>query len=84
MDLKFLIVCEDILDFRSIEFKICFYFGAFYGMSFNNCMVVFMWYVNFFNWIRNLYFCGGSVYFGGGILFCLFFVKIVEDVMEVV
>jgi len=82
VDLKSLIVCEDILDPRSIESKTRSHLGALYGTSSNNRMAAFMRHANFSNRIRNLYFCGGSVHPGGGIPLCLLSAKIVEDVME--
>jgi phytoene desaturase len=82
VDLKPLIVCEDILDPRSIESKTRSHLGALYGTSSNNRMAAFMRHANFSNRIKGLYFCGGSVHPGGGIPLCLLSAKIVEDVME--
>lgn len=82
VDLKSLIVCEDILDPRSIESKTRSHLGALYGTSSNNRMAAFMRHANFSNRIKGLYFCGGSVHPGGGIPLCLLSAKIVEDVME--
>lgn len=81
-DLRSLIVCEDILDPRSIESKTRSHLGALYGTSSNNKMAAFMRHANFSSRIKDLYFCGGSVHPGGGIPLCLLSAKIVDDIME--
>jgi phytoene dehydrogenase-like protein len=81
-DIESLLVCEQILDPRSIESKTQSHLGALYGTSSNNRMAAFLRHANFSSRIRNLYFCGGSVHPGGGIPLCLLSAKIVDEVMD--
>ncbi|HEX2899737.1 MAG TPA: 1-hydroxycarotenoid 3,4-desaturase CrtD, partial [Bacteroidia bacterium] len=66
-DLHPLILCEDILDPRSIESRTSSYQGSLYGASSNSQMSAFFRHANFSRKIKGLYFCGGSVHPGGGI-----------------
>ena len=78
-DISKLIVCESILDPRSIESKTSSYQGSIYGTSSNNKFAAFLRHANQSSKIPNLYFCGGSVHPGGGIPLCLLSAKIVAD-----
>lgn len=82
IDVKTLIVCEDILDPRSIESKTQSYKGALYGTSSNSRMAAFFRHPNFSNEIGNLYFCGGSVHPGGGIPLALSSAKIIDSLIK--
>ncbi len=75
------IVCERILDPRSIERKTSSYQGSLYGTSSNNRLAAFFRHPNFSHSIKGLYFCGGSVHPGGGIPLCLLSAKIVCDLL---
>ncbi len=81
-DIADFIVCESILDPRSIESKTSSHLGALYGNSSNNRMAAFFRHANFSSTIENLYFCGGSVHPGGGIPLCLSSAKIVGEMVE--
>mgnify|MGYP001580104092 FL=1 len=81
VDLKNLIVCEEVLTPPDIESKTQSYMGALYGASSNNTMAAFLRHPNFSNRIKNLYFCGGSVHPGGGIPLCLLSAKIVDELI---
>ncbi|WP_316830962.1 1-hydroxycarotenoid 3,4-desaturase CrtD [Pedobacter aquatilis] len=73
------IICEQILDPRSIESKTGSYQGSLYGNSSNNQFAAFLRHPNFSNKIKNLYFCGGSVHPGGGIPLALLSAKIIDQ-----
>jgi phytoene desaturase len=73
------IICEQILDPRSIESKTGSYQGSLYGNSSNNQFSAFLRHANFSSKVKNLYFCGGSVHPGGGIPLALLSAKIVAD-----
>ncbi|MCZ4245401.1 1-hydroxycarotenoid 3,4-desaturase CrtD [Pedobacter punctiformis] len=73
------IICEEILDPRSIESKTGSYQGSLYGNSSNNQFSAFLRHPNFSSKIKNLYFCGGSVHPGGGIPLALLSAKIIDD-----
>ena len=81
VDIRPLIVCEEILDPRSIESKTSSHLGALYGTSSNDRMSAFLRHANFSSKITNLYFCGGSVHPGGGIPLCLLSAKIVSELI---
>ncbi|MFN4233571.1 MAG: 1-hydroxycarotenoid 3,4-desaturase CrtD [Bacteroidia bacterium] len=81
-DVETLIICEDILDPRSIESKTQSYKGALYGTSSNSRMAAFFRHPNFSKEIDNLYFCGGSVHPGGGIPLALSSAKIVDSLIK--
>jgi phytoene desaturase len=74
-----LIVCESILDPRSIESRTSSYQGSIYGTSSNSRFAAFLRHANKSSKIKNLYFCGGSVHPGGGIPLCLLSAKIVSE-----
>ncbi|MDB5109032.1 MAG: crtI [Mucilaginibacter sp.] len=78
-DVSKLIVCESILDPRSIESKTSSYLGSIYGTSSNSKFAAFLRHANRSSKIKNLYFCGGSVHPGGGIPLCLLSAKIVSE-----
>jgi phytoene desaturase len=80
-DVEKLIVCEAILDPRTIESRTSSSLGALYGNSSNNRFAAFLRHPNFSTKIKNLYFCGGSVHPGGGIPLCLLSAKITSDVI---
>lgn len=82
VNLKELIVCESILDPRSIESKTASHQGALYGTNSNNIFAAFLRHPNFTSKIKNLYFCGGSVHPGGGIPLCLLSGKIVSELIQ--
>ncbi|WP_293312572.1 1-hydroxycarotenoid 3,4-desaturase CrtD [Pedobacter sp. UBA5917] len=73
------IICEQILDPRSIESKTGSYQGSLYGNSSNNQFSAFLRHSNFSSQVKNLYFCGGSVHPGGGIPLALLSAKIIDD-----
>lgn len=81
-DLSNHIVCEEILDPRSIESKTASHLGALYGNASNNNYAAFMRHANFSKHIQGLYFCGGSVHPGGGIPLCLNSAKIVSQLIQ--
>ena len=82
VNLKDLIVCESILDPRSIERKTSSHQGALYGTNSNNIFAAFLRHPNFTRKIKDLYFCGGSVHPGGGIPLCLLSGKIVSELIQ--
>lgn len=75
------IVCEQILEPRTIESKTSSYQGALYGNSSNNKFAAFLRHPNFSSKVKGLYFCGGSVHPGGGIPLCLLSAKITADLV---
>ena len=81
VNLKNLIVCEEVLTPPDIESKTQSYMGALYGASSNDTMAAFLRHPNFSNRIKNLYFCGGSVHPGGVIPLCLLSAKIVDELI---
>ena len=78
-DVGKLIVCETILDPRSIESKTSSYQGSLYGTSSNSQFAAFLRHSNKSSKVKNLFFCGGSVHPGGGIPLALLSAKIVSD-----
>lgn len=76
------IVCESILDPRSIQSKTSSHQGALYGNASNNRHAAFLRHANFSSKIKGLYFCGGSVHPGGGIPLCLNSAKIVSEIIQ--
>ena len=81
-DIESLIVCEEVLEPKTIQSKTQSHLGALYGTSSNDRMAAFLRHPNFSTDINNLYFCGGSVHPGGGIPLSLLSAKIVDDVMH--
>jgi len=81
-DIEKYIVCESILDPRSIESKTKSHRGSLYGASSNSKFAAFLRHPNFTRKVKGLYFCGGSVHPGGGIPLCLLSAKIVSDMIE--
>lgn len=82
IDIAQLIVCEDILDPRSIESKTSSHLGALYGNSSNNQFAAFLRHSNKSSKLKGLYFCGGSVHPGGGIPLALLSAKICTDFID--
>ncbi|MCS6821972.1 MAG: phytoene desaturase family protein [Microscillaceae bacterium] len=78
-NLEPLIVCEHVLEPRTIESRTSSTQGALYGNSSNNRYAAFLRHANFSTQIKNLYFCGGSVHPGGGIPLSLLSAKIATD-----
>lgn len=78
-DISQLILSESILDPRGIENRTSSYQGSIYGTSSNSRFAAFLRHASKSSKISNLYFCGGSVYPGGGIPLCLLSAKIVSD-----
>jgi phytoene desaturase len=81
-DIEKYIVCESILDPRSIESKTKSHRGSLYGASSNSKFAAFLRHPNFTRKVKGLYFCGGSVHPGGGIPLCLLSAKIVSDLID--
>ncbi len=81
-DIEKYIVCESILDPRTIESKTKSHRGSLYGASSNSKFSAFLRHPNFSSKIEGLYFCGGSVHPGGGIPLCLLSAKIVADLVD--
>lgn len=75
------IVCEQVLDPLTIQSRTGSYLGALYGNSSNNRMSAFLRHPNFFNSIKGLYICGGSVHPGGGIPLALSSAKIIDKLI---
>ncbi len=82
LDVNKLIVCEAILDPRSIDSKTFSYQGSLYGSSSNSQFSAFLRHANFSSKIENLFFVGGSVHPGGGIPLALLSAKIVEGLIK--
>jgi phytoene desaturase len=80
-DIAELIVCESILDPRSIENRTSSYQGSIYGTSSNSRFAAFLRHANRSSKIKNLYLCGGSVHPGGGIPLCLLSAKITSSLI---
>jgi phytoene dehydrogenase-like protein len=56
--------------------------GSLYGSSSNSKLAAFFRPPNFTSYIKNLYFCGGSVHPGGGIPLCLKSAEITASIIE--
>ncbi|MGF1637119.1 MAG: 1-hydroxycarotenoid 3,4-desaturase CrtD [Cyclobacteriaceae bacterium] len=80
-DIEPLIVCEQILEPRTIESKTSSAQGALYGNSSNNRYAAFLRHANAASKVKGLYFCGGSVHPGGGIPLCLSSAKIAASLI---
>lgn len=80
-DISGYIVSEDVLHPKLIEEGTGSYLGSLYGTSSNSKMAAFLRHPNFTSYVKNLYFCGGSVHPGGGIPLCLKSAKIVSDII---
>ena len=81
-DISKFIVCEHILDPRSIEARTSSSQGALYGTSSNNRYAAFLRHDNKSSRVKNLYFVGGSVHPGGGIPLSLLSAKIAVEMVE--
>jgi phytoene desaturase len=81
-DIESLIESESVLDPIMIEEKTGSFMGSLYGTSSNSKMAAFVRPPNFTNYIKNLYFCGGSVHPGGGIPLCLKSAEITASIIE--
>jgi phytoene desaturase len=80
-DIEPLIETEETLDPVLIEQRTGSYMGSLYGSSSNDKMAAFFRHPNFSNYIKNLYFCGGTVHPGGGIPLCFKSAKIATDII---
>jgi len=80
-DVGALIETEAILSPPLIEQKTSSAQGALYGNSSNNPFTAFLRHPNFSPYLKDLYFCGGSVHPGGGIPLSLLSAKIVGDLV---
>jgi phytoene desaturase len=81
-DITNLIVCEEVLDPRSIESKTMSYTGSLYGTSSNSKFAAFARHANKSEEYEKLYFVGGSVHPGGGVPLCLLSAKIVDELIN--
>jgi phytoene desaturase len=75
------IICEQVLDPRTIESRTSSLGGSLYGTASNSKMAAFLRHPNFSS-IKGLYFCGGSVHPGGGIPLCLYSAQIVSETIS--
>ena len=80
-DIEQYIVSEEVLHPKLIEQNTGSYLGSLYGTSSNSKMAAFFRHPNFTSYVKNLYFCGGSVHPGGGIPLCLKSAKIATDII---
>jgi phytoene desaturase len=76
------IVAEQMLHPQTIETNTGSYLGSLYGTSSNSKKSAFLRHPNFTSYIKNLYYCGGSVHPGGGIPLCLKSAKIVSELIK--
>lgn len=81
-DVENLIESESVLDPVMIEEKTGSFMGSLYGTSSNSKLAAFLRPPNFTSYIKNLYFCGGSVHPGGGIPLCLKSAEITASIIE--
>ncbi|RYD90707.1 MAG: phytoene desaturase, partial [Sphingobacteriales bacterium] len=82
VDLESMIRTETVLDPVLIEQQTSSFMGSLYGTSSNSKMAAFFRHPNFTNYIKGLYFCGGSVHPGGGIPLCLKSAKITGELIS--
>lgn len=82
VDIGPLIKTEEILDPIGIEENTGSFMGSLYGTSSNTKLAAFFRHPNFSNYIKNLYFCGGSVHPGGGIPLCMQSAKITAELIS--
>jgi phytoene desaturase len=82
VDIEKHIVCEELLEPRTIESKTSSYKGSLYGTSSNSRMAAFFRHPNFSKEYKNLFFVGGSVHPGGGIPLALSSAKIVDGLIK--
>jgi phytoene desaturase len=80
-DIEQYISSEEILHPKLIEQNTGSYLGSLYGTSSNSKMAAFFRHPNFTSYVKNLYFCGGSVHPGGGIPLCLKSARIATDII---
>lgn len=81
-DLAQFIESEEISNPLMLEERTGSYLGSLYGSSSNSRLAAFLRPPNFANYIKNLYFCGGSVHPGGGIPLCLKSARITAGLIE--
>ncbi len=81
VEIEPLIIFEEKLDPRTIEYKTSSFKGALYGNSSNNKFAAFLRHANKSNKLKGLYFCGGSVHPGGGIPLALLSAKIATETL---
>ncbi|MEO7264906.1 MAG: 1-hydroxycarotenoid 3,4-desaturase CrtD [Ferruginibacter sp.] len=82
MNIEPLIITEDLLNPVGIEENTGSYMGSLYGTSSNSRLAAFFRHPNYSSYIKNLYFCGGSVHPGGGIPLCLHSAKITAELIS--
>lgn len=82
INIRDLIVYEEMLDPRKIDLNTYSYQGSLYGSSSNSQFSAFLRHANFSSKIDGLYFVGGSVHPGGGIPLALLSAKIVDDLIS--
>ncbi|MEJ7682648.1 MAG: hypothetical protein WKG06_33285 [Segetibacter sp.] len=65
-----------------IEQQTSSFMGALYGTSSNSRFAAFLRHPNFSSTVKGLYFAGGTVHPGGGILLCLKSAKLVSELIK--
>ena len=81
-DIETLIIAEETLHPQLIQENTGSYKGSLYGTASNSKMAAFLRHPNFTSYIKNLYFCGGTVHPGGGIPLCLKSAMIMSDIIK--
>ena len=81
-DIEPLINFEKVIDPRTIEKYTGSYKGALYGQASNSKFSAFLRHANFSRKIKGLYFCGGTVHYGGGIPLCFLSAEIVDGLVR--
>lgn len=76
VDLSRHILCEHVLEPRTIEQRTGSPRGAVFGNSSNGLLAAFLRHPNFSSRVKGLYFCGGSVHPGSSVPLCLLSAKI--------
>jgi phytoene dehydrogenase-like protein len=76
------IVFEDTLDPIKIQDNYLSAFGAVYGNNSDSKFSAFLRHPNFSGKIKNLYFVGGTVHPGAGIIMCLNSAKIMDKIFK--
>lgn len=81
VNIEDLILTEKVLDPELIESRTSSHLGALYGSSSNKPIAAFLRHPNFSQYLKGLYFVGGSVHPGGGIPLCLLSAKITHELI---
>jgi len=81
-DIESLLDYEKVMTPADIETLTGCYGGSLYGPSSNTRMAAFRRHPNFTNYIKGLYFCGGTVHPGGGIPLCLKSAEITAELIS--